>query len=185
MGGSRAARFERRISDMTRLSTMAGLFVLLILSASRACFAAGSDVAPIDPFVYCAAIRDIDAPIGGASPIPPGLTPYLARALGLPPHSAVMPERYYWRCMGGAVYVCTTGANIACEVKADLAKRNVGAENYCRENRDAPFVPAYATGHATIYDWRCSGGRAVRGKRLAKLDSRGYRRDIWYRVARE
>jgi hypothetical protein len=169
---------------MTRGSLISGLALLFILAAGRPGVAAGLDAAPGDPFAYCSAVGDIDAPAGGASPIPAALIPYLASALGLPPHSAVTPDSYYWRCMSGAVYVCATGANIPCDVKADRAKHNAGSKNYCRENRDAAFVPAYATGHATLYEWRCSGGRAVRGKRMATLDARGYRSDFWHRVAR-
>jgi hypothetical protein len=167
---------------MTRLSPISGLVLLLILAASSECFAAGSDAATSDPFAYCSAVGDIDAPVGGASPIPAALIPYLASALGLPPASPVTPERYYWRCMSGAVYVCATGANIPCGVKADRSKHSVGAQNYCRENRDAAFVPASATGHATLYEWKCSAGNAVRGKSAAKIDRRGYRADFWHRV---
>jgi len=50
-------------------------------------------------------------------------------------------------------------------------------------NRDAALVPAYATGHNVIYEWSCNAGSAVRGKQVVKLDRRGYRSDIWYRVS--
>jgi hypothetical protein len=156
---------------------------LFFLDTSQHCFAA--DIAapiPGDPFAYCAVIRNIDTPVGGASPIPVALEPYLAKALGLPTNTAIAPESYYWRCMSGAVYVCAVGANIPCDAKADLAKRNLGAEHYCRENRNATFVPAYATGHATIYSWSCSAGKAFPGKPLAEVDYRGFRVDFWYRV---
>jgi len=168
---------------MTRVLPIGCASLLCILGASRHCFAADLGTAPSDPFAYCAAIGNIDTPVGGASPIPAALTPYLGTALGLPANFAQAPQHYFWRCMKGAVYVCTTGANIPCDAKADRAKHSVGAENYCRENRDAAIVPAYATGHATIYAWRCSAGHAVRGKQMAKLDARGYRADIWYRVS--
>lgn len=161
------------------------LSIFLFLDASQHCFAADIAAAAIpgDPFAYCAAIRNIDIPVGGASPIPVALAPYLGKALGLPTNTAIAPESYYWRCMSGAVYVCAVGANIPCDAKADLAKRNLGAENYCRDNRNATFVPAYATGHASIYGWSCSAGKAVLGKPLAEVDYRGFRVDFWYRVS--
>lgn len=168
---------------MTRSRPISCLSWLFLLGASSGCFAADiAPTAPSDPFAYCAAAGNIDTPLGGASPIPSALHTYLGRALGLPANSPIRPESYYWRCMRGAVYICAIGANIPCDAKADRAKRNLGAEHYCRENRDAPFVPAYATGHASIYSWSCSSGNAVRGKQFAKLDRRGYRADIWYRV---
>lgn len=156
------------------------LILIFLLPASQDCFAAGTAVG--DPFAYCAAIRNIDTPPGGASPIPAALQPYIASALRLPPDSTIASAGYYWRCMGGSVYVCAMGANIPCDAKADLAKRNLGAEQYCRENRDVPVVPAYATGHATIYSWSCTAGKAILGRRAAKVDRRGFRVDFWYRV---
>lgn len=169
---------------MTRALPISCLAFLLLL-ASQHCFASDPDpTAPADPFGYCAAIRNIDTPIGGASPVPAALKPYLARALGLPADSATVPESYYWRCMSGAVYVCAIGANIPCGAKADRARRNIGAEHYCRENPDATSVPAYATGHASIYSWSCSAGDAKPGRRLARVDHRGFRADFWYRVNR-
>jgi hypothetical protein len=169
---------------MTRALPISRLICLSFLHASQQSFAADvGPMAPADPFAYCAAIHNIDIPIGGASPVPGALKPYLARALGLPANSAMVPESYYWRCMSGAVYVCAIGANIPCDAKADRARRNMGAEHYCRENPGATFVPAYATGHASIYSWSCSAGDAVPGRRMAKVDHRGFRVDFWYRVS--
>lgn len=159
------------------------LTFLFVLHSSQVCVAAErGGIAPADPFAYCAAIRNIDIPAGGASPVPAVLKPHLKRALGLPGNSEIVPESYFWRCMGGAVYVCAIGANIPCDAKADRAKRNSGAERYCIENPNASFVPAYATGHATIYGWTCSAGNAVPGKRLGRVDHRGFQVDFWYRV---
>jgi hypothetical protein len=136
-----------------------------------------------DPFAYCARVGSVDTPVGGGSPVPLTLTPFLRTTLGLSAEAPLVPKNYFWRCMDGAVYVCAIGANQPCDAKADRAKRNSGADNYCRENRDATFVPAYATGHNSIYEWSCSAGAAV-PKRAIKLDRRGYRADIWYRVLR-
>jgi len=92
------------------------------------------------------------------------------------------PGSIFWRCMDGAVYVCAVGANLVCDGKADRAKNNAGAGNFCRDNPDAKVVPAYATGHATIYEWHCAGGRASRGRQLGRIDRRGYPSDIWHKV---
>jgi hypothetical protein len=138
---------------------------------------------PEDPFAYCSRVTTADSPAGGRSPVPRALAPYLARALGLSADVEVTAERYYWRCMDRAVYVCAIGANLPCDTRADLAKRNLGAMNYCRDNLSATEVPAYATGHRTIYSWHCSAGRAVRGKQLIKVDARGFQSGIWFRVS--
>jgi hypothetical protein len=177
---------DARFYDMMHAPQIGCLSFVLSLCSSHAGFAADiATTAPSDPFAYCSAMRSIDVPAGGSSPIPAVLAPYLARTLGLQPNTAMAPQNYYWRCMDGAIYVCAVGANMPCGAKADSAKGNVGARNYCRENRDAIFVPAYATGHASIYSWSCSAGRAVRGKQASKIDPRGFRADIWYRVAHE
>lgn len=138
-----------------------------------------------DPFGYCSAIGSIDTPAGGSSPVPTALKPFLSRALGLSAGRGFSPESYYWRCMNGMVFVCAIGANIPCGAKADLAKHNLGADKYCQDNPESTFVPAYATGHETLFAWSCSLGHAVPGKRIAKLDARGYRIDIWHKVLRD
>jgi hypothetical protein len=137
-----------------------------------------------DPFAYCLRVGTIDAPMGGASPVPASLLQYLRAAIGLSSDAPLTPQSYYWRCMDQAVFVCAVGANIPCDTKADVAKRNLGADNYCRENPNAAWVPAYATGHNGIYEWSCLGGNSVRGKRVVALDARGYRIDFWHRISR-
>ncbi len=78
--------------------------------------------------------------------------------------------------------MCARGANIPCDTKADRAKLNRGAAEYCRENPDAKEAPAYATGHRTIYRWRCVAGNAERGPAISSVDRRGFRSDNWYAV---
>ncbi len=174
----------QEFSAIVRLSELMASFTFLVLvGLGHRCVAGDlAATATSDPFAYCSRMGSIDEPEGGGSPIPSTLEPYLARALGLSAEVRLKSESYYWRCMNGAVYVCAIGANIPCDAKADRAKRNSGADEYCQENREAAVVPAYATGHATIYSWSCSLGKAVRGKRIVEVDSRGYRSDIWHPV---
>jgi len=137
-----------------------------------------------DPFAYCAANGTVDEPSGSfrPNPVPAVLVPLIPKAMGLAASAKLPPAGLYWRCMDQAVWVCSIGANLPCATKADRATTNTGAENWCKDNPNSDFVPAFATGHDTIYDWSCSNGRAVRGKANATLDRRGYRADIWYRV---
>ena len=180
--GDRRARLS---AMMCTLQPRRCLIFLAALHAGNTGFAlqvapsAGATAAG-DPFAYCARVGTIDEPAGGASPLPPVLWARLRAALGLP-ETALASNGYRWRCMDGAVYVCATGANIPCATKADISRHSAGADNYCRENREAASVPAYATGHETIYSWSCASGVAVPGA-AAKLDRRGYRIDFWRRL---
>ena len=85
--------------------------------------------------------------------------------------------------MDGLVYVCAVGANIPCQSKADISRRNAGAQAFCREHPDAGIVPAYATGHRTIYEWHCMSGSPLRGKAVQQLDRRGFQSNFWHRLA--
>lgn len=135
-----------------------------------------------DPVGYCARMVTIDVPAGGSSPIPISLEARVRAAVGLAPDAAFVPAAFAWRCMQGTVYVCAVGANLPCGTKANRAHQNSGADGFCRSHRDAGVVPAYVTGHDTLYDWRCVAGHAVRGKAIAAVDARGYRTDIWHRL---
>jgi len=174
-----------RIATMMRCMLLGRpAFVAFLVIVNPSVVAEIATTAMSDPFAYCSQVGSIDTPAGGASPVPIALNPYLGRALGLSAAVEMRPESYYWRCMDRMVYVCAIGANIPCDRKADRSKRNVGAEKFCQENRESAVVPAYATGHDGIYAWSCSLGNAVRGQRMVKLDSRGYRVDIWHQVLR-
>jgi hypothetical protein len=143
-----------RVLTMMRWSLLLGCLAFVAsLGVGNGSVAANiAATANSDPFAYCSHIGSIDKPAGGASPIRIALKPYLGRALGPPADVELTRKSYYWRCMDGRVYVCAIGAYIPCGAKADRAKRNLGADKYCQENREAAFVPAYATGHHSIYD---------------------------------
>jgi hypothetical protein len=139
-----------------------------------------------DPFAYCERVGTDDRLSGTGSALSEAsakfLEPYLRAALELPAGTSLSRGSVFWRCMQGKVYVCAVGANLPCGSKADRAKQNPGAEAYCRENPAATDVPAFATGHETIYSWRCAAGKAARGAPIAALDRRGFRSDIWHVV---
>jgi len=156
--------------------------VIIYVSSAAAIDNSGAPLDTEDPFAYCLRVGTIDEPIGGGSPVPAVLLQYLRTAIGLSAVAPVTAQGFYWRCMDRAVLVCAIGANIPCSAKADLAERNVGADNYCSENHNAESVPAYATGHNSVYEWSCSGGNAVRGRLFVGIDRRGYRVDFWHRV---
>jgi hypothetical protein len=82
-----------------------------------------------------------------------------------------------YRCMNGVAYVCLIGNDFSCD-QPSSDRHNPGAENYCRENPGAPFVPMADSGHGTIYTWKCVGRHAAIDS-IEKLDERGFRADMW------
>jgi hypothetical protein len=141
---------------------------------------------PEDPFAFCARVGNDDREGKSAGAANDAalktLAPYLREAMRLPRDALLSPNEIVWRCMNGKVYACARGANIPCDSKADRSKFNPGAVNYCRENPNASDVPAYATGHNTLYLWKCLSGQAARGKPLGITDRRGFRTDFWYLI---
>jgi hypothetical protein len=177
---------RRPMSPLTRC------LALVVFGAGGGAQGATQGAGPIpafeSPFAFCARVGTDDrlgSLHGAASGAALGaLEPYLDEALGLAREASLPANEIFWRCMDGAVYVCARGANIPCDSKADRSKLNRGAANYCRENPNAAEVPAYATGHRTVYRWKCTEGRAERGPTVIATDRRGFRTDIWHVVAR-
>jgi len=106
----------------------------------------------------------------GVKPAPPALQASVAEAFGLAPEVA---RNAMIRCVGDTLMACTVGANLNCG-KANARRALPGATAYCRDNPDSDFIPMFATGHATIYDWRCSAGKAVPGKVVVTVDRQGF-----------
>lgn len=80
--------------------------------------------------------------------------------------------------MGGRVLLCSYGANLVCG-KADLSRDSPGAESFCKQNPDSQGVPMSATGHATVYEWKCVGRQARIVGQPVVVDVRGFIRDNW------
>ncbi|MBN9045386.1 MAG: hypothetical protein J0H18_06925 [Rhizobiales bacterium] len=91
----------------------------------------------------------------------------------------VMQAQY--RCMGGKVMVCFIGANLPCG-KMNASRDNPGANEFCRENPDSDFVPLAATGHDTIYSYRCRNGKAEVNEVAWQLDRRGFAKKLWVKL---
>ena len=87
------------------------------------------------------------------------------------------------RCADGVLLACLVGANLNCG-KADAGTVNRGGETWCRQHAGAPFVPEFATGHDTIYAWRCDGTRATIARTALHADRQGFVAANWKRMAR-
>ena len=111
-------------------------------------------------------------------PIPALLVPAAARLFGLDMPDDAVRRATVFRCMEGAVLICATGANLPCG-KANTSRTLDSAARFCRNNPDAPFVPAFVTGHDTIYRWQCRGTEAVAGEPAEALDARGFMARLW------
>lgn len=130
-----------------------------------------------DPASHCASVRNDDK----VQPIPPELVSRAIQLFGLAAEDpAFVRKSTVYRCMGGAAWLCNHGANLPCAKGA--ARRSLPSVTaYCRENRNADFVPAAVTGHGTIYSWACVHGRP-RITQSEKVDARGFVIDQWKRL---
>lgn len=164
------------------LLTVAGLGLALVSPA----LAGGAETYD-DPFAYCRAVGTVDAPDDryDGPAIPDLLAEKLRAAVGAPEDAplGLFREGAIWRCMDGAVFACTVGANLPCATKADSGRTpSEPMRQFCREQPDAPVIPAVVTGRATVYGWRCAGGEAVAEGPPRAIDSAGFLADIWYRL---
>jgi hypothetical protein len=138
-----------------------------------------------DPFAVCKATPDLDVPVI-AKTVSRTMLSRMAKAVKLTVSARDLDARreaFYWRCMNADVYVCFVGANIPCWSKADTSRTSEGATTWCAEHPNEQFVPAYATGHETVWLWGCEQGRPViRNENDVKLDPRGFRPEEWVRL---
>jgi hypothetical protein len=123
---------------------------------------------------YCRSVGTDDT----VRPLPAALVPWFLRAFGLDVPAEVVLHTGSMRCAGGRILACNPGANLPCG-RADTRRSIPAANAWCRESRDADVVPAYVTGHASIYAWRCRDGRAEPSRQVAHTDGRGFVAEYW------
>jgi hypothetical protein len=126
---------------------------------------------------YCASGAAMRAPV----PVPKDLEAAVAKTFGLPVE--LVRRGAFVRCAGDKLLACAIGANLNCG-KANTRRSLPDASEYCRAHPGADFIPMFATGHDTIYAWRCAGRRAVAGKALVTVDAHGYDAGNWREVDR-
>jgi hypothetical protein len=141
-----------------------------------------------DPFAYCKAVGTVDSPDSRyvGPKMPEAIVLGVRKAFGAPADAGldVFERGTYWRCMDGKVYACNVGANLPCTEKADTSREpNEGMKEWCESNPDSEFIPAYASGRSTVYEWRCTGGEPTIVKEINKPDATGYISNIWYEIA--
>ena len=119
------------------------------------------------------------ADAGAPRPIPLAQAAAVARVF----HARMTPQEVVRtgvmrRGPDGRWLACLTGANLNCG-KADTSRANRGASWWCRHHPGAPFVPLFASGHASIYAWACRGRRAVIARQVQRVDAQGYVAGAW------
>jgi hypothetical protein len=150
------------------------LFAIVLLSL----FARGSWA---DPAERCAQVGDDDTILLYDGSLRTGLLrayTHLFPQARTPPDEQQFQAAVHIRCVGGRLLACFTGANLPCS-RMNTERENQGAAAYCRSNPDAPFVPAFATGHDSVHNYRCVAGRASIVGETFKLDSRGFAATLW------
>jgi hypothetical protein len=58
--------------------------------------------------------------------------------------------------------------------QANVSRSNPGATAWCGEPSGAASIPAFATGHNTIYEWRCRSEQAEALRQIDQVDARGF-----------
>ena len=128
---------------------------------------------------YCARVGNDDT----LQALPRALVPQAVRLFGL----QRMPEQQVLRgtvirCMDHAVWACNHGANLPCGKANTRDTLPVEGAGWCRKFPNANFVPAYISGHDSVYRWRCRDGKPVASGPLARTDARGFLTRYWKRV---
>jgi hypothetical protein len=141
-----------------------------------------------DPFAYCAAVGTIDAPDARytGSAMPETVVAAMRSAMSTPdaPDELFAEGRAVWRCLDSKVYACAVGANIPCLEKADTSQEpSPEMVQFCQENADADVIPAYVTGRASVYEWRCEADVPTPGDPVAEVDAAGFNRNFWYELS--
>jgi hypothetical protein len=127
------------------------------------------------PGEVCAGVGTDDT----ARPVAAAFAPTVNALFGTRLPAEMVGQTTVFRCDGGRALVCMAGANLPCG-KADAARApSPGLAQWCRENPDAANVPAYVTGHDTIFTWHCVGERAEVARQVLSLDPRGFVAEMW------
>lgn len=112
-------------------------------------------------------------------PLPAALVPEADKAFGLQNADPSWVERStVVRCMGGRLWACNMGANLPCG-KANTATVLPAGDDWCKQNPNSDFVPAYISGHDSAEHWRCTNGAPAIAGPPEPIDRQGYLENYW------
>ena len=154
----------------------AGGFLLFVMASGAVGVLPASSTEIASPGAYCAKVGDDDK----TRSLPLSLGPEARRLfeLGEADSDKTVQEMTTWRCMSGRVWICNYGANLPCW-KADVSRTSKGGDAFCADNPNSDMIPMAATGHGTIYEWRCRGRKAVVKGQPLSIDRRGFVAEMW------
>lgn len=159
---------------------LVALLAMPMLVAAAAAPAAPAHAATTAPATTAPATAAAPAACKGIGPTPEKLPATLVgaflRAFGLT--APELAQGAVVRCAGGRLLACTPGANLPCG-QADTRQQLPQADAWCAQHQNASFIPAFVTGHDTIYAWRCDGPRAAIVSQIAHMDRKGYVAEYW------
>jgi hypothetical protein len=151
-----------------------GLLAIFLLAATRP---AQAEM----PAARCAALGTDNTLL----PVPESLAGEVNAAFGTSMPAAMVAATTVYRCAGGQVLACTAGANLPCGPADSSRAPSAGAVAWCKDNPDTDFIPAYVTGHETIFEWRCRGGAPAIAKQMLDVDEEGFVAQFWRRLGPE
>ncbi|MCC3244557.1 hypothetical protein LG047_04340 [Methylocystis sp. WRRC1] len=171
MGRCRSARERREKMKFRRICRLSLLLTIGVFGLSPFTAARAENVR-----AYCAKKGDDDHLKG----LPAELVQPARQIFGL---SSDVSDRFIrtstrYRCMGGKAWLCNYGANLVCD-KANASRTSSGASAFCKDNPDAENVPMFATGHDTVYSWKCVGREARVDEQVTTIDARGFIAENW------
>jgi hypothetical protein len=112
-------------------------------------------------------------------PLPAALVPEVQRVFGLQNEDAGWARKStVIRCMGGKTWACNYGANLPCG-KANTSSAMPAGDDWCKQNPNSDFIPAYITGHDSIRQWRCVDGAPAATGAPAEVDAQGFLVAYW------
>jgi len=152
-------------------STLASILLLIAAATAAPSLAHAENLV-----ARCAKVGDDDK----TKPIPATLVPKARELFGFSPQTpnAIIRKGTSYRCMGGKAWLCNVGANLVCG-KANASQRLPGAAAFCKDNPGSDMIPMAATGHDTIYEWKCVGPNAQIVRQVAEVDPRGFIAENW------
>jgi hypothetical protein len=148
---------------------------IVLLGLALACLAVARPALASTPAQIC--VRQVTDDT--LRPVPEALAGAVNQLFGTSMPASMVAATAVYRCYDGKVQVCTTGANLPCGKANTSRAPNQGEVEWCRQNPAAEYIPAYITGHDTVFDWRCGNGVPQITRQVFDVDSRGFVAQFW------
>ncbi|MCA0008663.1 MULTISPECIES: hypothetical protein [unclassified Mesorhizobium] len=172
-----------RLTSLLRFSTL-GFFTLSALALLAIATGSAMAAPAKDLYKLCRQVKNDDEVLPYSHALYAGTVRAFKKLF---PDAKIVPEepeletQVHYRCMNGKLLACFVGANLPC-TKMNASRDNPGADEFCKANPNEDFVPAAASGHDTVYSYKCQDGKAVVTGDTWALDERGFAKKLWAEV---